>query len=136
MFTYYRKAQYHETDSMGVIHHSNYIKWMEEARVAFLDEAGVGYAEIEKKSFVSPVVSLSVDYKKPVFFSDEVEISLSVKSYNGIRLELEYSFFNRTRNELCTTAFSKHCFIKDGRIISLKKQFPELDVKFSEYIAE
>ena len=32
-YTYYRKAQYHETDQMGIIHHSNYVKWMEEASI-------------------------------------------------------------------------------------------------------
>ena len=46
-FMYLRKAQYHETDQMGFIHHSNYIKWMEEARVAFMDQIGMGYAEVE-----------------------------------------------------------------------------------------
>ena len=48
MFTYGRKAQYHETDQMGVIHHASYVKWMEEARVAFMDALGCGYEEIER----------------------------------------------------------------------------------------
>ena len=40
MFKYERKAYYHETDQMGIIHHSNYLKWMEEARIALMDELG------------------------------------------------------------------------------------------------
>ena len=47
MSVYKRKAQYHETDQMGIIHHSNYIKWMEEARIAFMGEMGFGYGEVE-----------------------------------------------------------------------------------------
>ena len=39
-YTYYRKAQYHETDQMGIIHHSNYVKWMEEARIGYMSRMG------------------------------------------------------------------------------------------------
>lgn len=47
MFSYQRKARYHETDQMGVVHHSNYVKWMEESRTEFLESIGAGYAKIE-----------------------------------------------------------------------------------------
>ena len=135
MFVYVRKAHYHETDMMGVVHHSNYLKWMEEARIAFMDFVGTGYAEVEKNSVVSPVTGVTVDYKKPVLFGDEIEIRLSVKAYTGIRLEICYKMFNRTRNEICTVATSKHCFLKDGRVISMKKEMPTLDSKFAGYLA-
>lgn len=49
MGVYRRKAQYHETDQMGIIHHSNYVKWMEEARIDFMKELGFGYGEVEKR---------------------------------------------------------------------------------------
>ena len=48
MFVYSRKAHYHETDQMGVVHHANYPKWMEEARVAFLDSLGMSYRAMEE----------------------------------------------------------------------------------------
>ena len=54
MGVYRRKAQYHETDQMGIIHHSNYVKWMEEARIDFMKEMGFGYGEVEKRGIVSP----------------------------------------------------------------------------------
>ena len=127
MFKYLRKAHYHETDQMGLIHHSNYVKWMEEARVAFMDRIGMGYVEVEKAGVVSPVTAVSVEYKKPVRFSEEVGIQVSVLSYSGVRLELEYRFFLMPERVLCTAAISKHCFLKDGRIVSLKRQLPELD---------
>lgn len=126
MFGYTRKAQYHETDKMGIIHHSNYIKWMEEARIALLEELGMGFAGIEEGGVVSPVVSVGVDYKHPVYFGDEVEISVAVTGFTGIKLELSYSFFNRTRNSVCALGTSKHCFVRGDRIISLKKELPAL----------
>ncbi len=129
MLSYRRKAHYHETDQMGVIHHSNYVKWMEEARVAFMDGIGFSYKRTEEAGLVSPVVSLSVDYKKPVAFDDTVEIRVSVARYSGVVLELDYEFFDLDTNELRTTAVSKHCFLRDGRPVSLKKALPELDEK-------
>ena len=46
MFTFSRKANYHETDKMGIIHHSNYIKWMEEARIAYMEHLGYGFDKV------------------------------------------------------------------------------------------
>ena len=131
MFTYLRKAQYHETDQMGVVHHSNHVKWMEEARVAFMDELGLSYRDVEASSVASPVVALAVEYRKPVKFADEVEVRIEVKGYDGIRIELAYEFFDRTSGKVGATATSKHCFVKDGRVASLKRELPELDAKFA-----
>ena len=124
MYIYRRKAQYHETDQMGIIHHSNYVKWMEEARVAFLDHVGLGYGKVEKLGIVSPVAGISVEYKKQVQFGDEVEI----------RVEFRYEFYNLTRDEVCTNATSRHGFLKEGRIVSLKRELPELDRLMTEYM--
>ena len=90
----------------------------------------LGYGDVEKRGIVSPVAGVSVSYKKPVLFDDEVEITVSVKKYNGAVLELEYEFYNATRNEGCTAASSKHCFTKDGKLVSLKREIPELDELF------
>jgi acyl-CoA thioester hydrolase len=127
MFKYLRKAHYHETDQMGLIHHSNYVKWMEEARIAFMDELGLSYRSLEESGIASPVTGINVEYKKPVHFDDEMEIRVSVGKYTGVKLEVKYSMYNVTSGELAAEAISSHCFIKDGRIISLKRDKPELD---------
>lgn len=125
MFVYSRKVHYHETDQMGVVHHANYPKWMEEARVAFLDRLGVSYRAMEEAGVLSPVVSLAIDFKRPARFDDTVEVRLSVSRYTGVRLEVSYTFFNKTQNELCAAASSAHCFMKDGRIVSLQRALPD-----------
>lgn len=126
-YTYYRKAQYHETDQMGIIHHSNYVKWMEEARISYMDQMGFSYRKVEELGVISPVVNISVSYKKQVSFDNEIQIRVSVKKYNSISLEFNYEFFNASKNEICTIASSRHCFLKEGKLISLKKEIPDLD---------
>ena len=93
--------------------------------MAFLDSLGVSYRAMEEAGVVSPVVSLSIEYKRPARFDDELEVRLEVDKYTGVRLEVAYTFFNKTRDELCATAHSAHCFMKDGRIVSLQKALPD-----------
>ena len=114
MITYERKAFYHETDQMGVIHHSNYFRWLEEARVYFLDELGLSYKHMEEIGIISPVVSIAAEYKKPVKFDEIVVIYIRITKYTGIKLELEYEIRDKATNELMVKAESKHCFIKDN----------------------
>ena len=130
MFTDRRTAQYHETDQMGVIHHANYVKWMEEARVRFLDEAfHFGYVEMEASGVFSPVIGVELKYHRPVYFADKVEIDVSIASYTGTRLVLNYRMRNVTKGTDCTTATSTHCFLHDGKVVSLQNALPELDAK-------
>lgn len=89
---------------------------------------GFSYKRVEEMGIISPVVEISVAYKKQVSFDDEIQISVSIKKYNGISLEFNYQFFNITKNEICTTAYSRHCFLKNGKLISVKKEVPELDL--------
>jgi acyl-CoA thioester hydrolase len=125
MFVYKRKVHYHETDQMGVMHHSNYFKWMEEARVAFMDGAGFGYARLESEGVVSPVTAIEAQFKRPLLFDDAAEVRLKVARYTGVVLEIEYEFVKG--GERCATARSEHCFLKQGRPVVLKRAVPELD---------
>lgn len=125
MYHYNRRVQYYETDKMGISHHANYVKWMEEARVSYLESVGLPFQEIEKRGIVSPVIGISVDYKNPSTFGDDISIEISLSKYNGVKLEVSYIMKNAA-NELIATAYSKHCFLKDNRIVSLKKEAPDM----------
>jgi acyl-CoA thioester hydrolase len=131
--TYIRNAKYYETDQMGVIHHSNYIKWLEETRVEMMHEFGISYKEMEKDGIICPVLSVSCQYKSMVHFDDTVEIKPIVAKYNGIKFELEYEITDLQTGELRTTATSSHCFLnREGRPISLKRDCPEIHEKFQK----
>lgn len=125
MQKYERKAHYHETDQMGVIHHANYLKWMEEARTDFLDQIGLTYANIEALGVISPVTGISIDYKSPVLYNEIVYFNIKIKEYNGVKMEIEYEIRKKSDDTLCVTASSRHCFLKDNRIISMKRALPD-----------
>ena len=135
MKEYIHKVNYYETDKMGVTHHSNYIRWMEEARIEFLEQIGFGYDKLESDGIISPVIGIECDYKMTTTFADEISITVGVKEFKGVRLIIEYVMKNIKTNEVVFTGISKHCFTnKEGKPIILKKEFPELDLKFKELI--
>ena len=131
---YEHHAKYYETDQMGIIHHSNYVKWMEEARLDLMDQIGLNYKQMEEMEIISPVLSISVDYHSMVRFDDTVIIQTKLVKDNGIKMEVEYVMTDKATGELRTTARSSHCFLnRSGKPISLKRSYPEIDTKFFEF---
>lgn len=128
MKDYIHKVKYYETDKMGITHHSNYIRWMEEARVDFLDQIEYGYAKLEEDGIISPVVGVECEYKKSTTFDDEVCIRPEIESFNGVKLVIRYTMTNNLTGDLVLKGKSKHCFLsKEGRPVSLRKEFPDFD---------
>jgi acyl-CoA thioester hydrolase len=128
MAPYEHRAKYYETDQMGIIHHSNYIRWMEEARLDFMDQLGWGYRAMEESGMMSPVLAVSCEYKGMVRFDDTVCITVKVKEYKGVRLTLSYRIIDKNSGEIRAVGESRHCFSnREGRPVSLKKYLPEFD---------
>jgi acyl-CoA thioester hydrolase len=124
---YFHKTQYYETDQMGIIHHSNYIRWFEEARVDLLEQLGVGYDKIEALGILSPVLGISCDYQQMTHFGETVQIEASILEYNGIRLRIGYTVLDED-GAVRATGASRHCFLtRQGQPLSLKRSFPEID---------
>lgn len=125
MTPYVHQVQYYETDRMGITHHSNYIRWMEEARVDFLQKIGWGYDRLEAMGIVSPVTAASCKYLASTTFADRVSITLSVESFNGVTLCLGYAMVKSDGVQVCTGR-TEHCFLnREGRFLRLKREFPD-----------
>lgn len=122
---YTHKVQYYETDKMGITHHSNYIRWMEEARVDYLEKLGYGFDKLEEQGIASPVISVECNYKKSSTFSEDIFIDVSVKEFKGLKLTISYLMKNSSGETVCEST-SVHCFMnKEGRPIRLEKDFPD-----------
>ena len=111
MVPYDHKVQYYETDGMGIVHHSNYIRWFEEARVDLLEQLGFGYDRIEEAGYSGPVLEVSCQYKTMSKFGETVRIEASITQYNGVRMTLHYDVYDKATGTLRCTGDSRHCFI-------------------------
>ncbi len=123
---YTHKVQYYETDKMGITHHSNYVRWMEEARVDFLSKAGLDYAALEAEGLISAVVKISCDFRHPTTFPEEISIYTAVEEFKGATFVFAYKMENSGGTE-AFSGRSVHAFLgSDGRPVNVKKKFPEI----------
>ncbi len=134
MEKYKHVVQYYETDKMGITHHSNYVRWMEEARVDFLKQIGWDYAKLEELGIISPVVEANCKYKKPTTFADEILITVSIVAYKGVKLVLHYDM-SKDDGTPVAEAESSHCFVDaSGRPINLSRSFSEFHAALLELV--
>ena len=125
MNTYKHKVQYYETDQMGIVHHSNYVRWMEEARVDFLSNLGWEYRKMEELGVVSPVTAIEGKYKRSAKFDDTVSVAVFVTDFRGVRLCLKYEVRD-SEGMLLFVGKSEHCFMdREGSILNMKKAYPD-----------
>jgi acyl-CoA thioester hydrolase len=134
---YIHKVQYYETDKMGITHHSNYIRWMEEARVDMLEKIDFGYDKLEAQGIISPVVGIECEYKESTRFAESVEIDVKITAYTGVRYNIEYEMRNTETKNLIARGKSKHCFINEkGRPIKITNVHPAFDAKMKELVQD
>ena len=134
---YPRKANYYETDMMGVVHHSNHIRYFEESRIFFMRNIGCDVMEMEQKGIIIPNVDAYGRYFKPIRFGDEVEIEVRLTKFTGAVMEYHYTARLKDNGEIAATGHTQHCFVdKDFKPMSLRRKFPEYYARIKENISE
>ena len=110
------RVRYSETDQMGVVYHGNYAQYFEMGRVEWLRNKGVSYKWMEENGVMLPVVSLTMNYKKPARYDDLITVKTIFKSQTSVKIEFDYEIYNE-KQELLTIAHSVLVFVdmKTGR---------------------
>lgn len=122
---------------MGITHHSNYIKFMEEARVYYLEQLGFGYSKLEKDGIISPVIGVECKYLQTTTFDDEIKIHAEIEEFAGVKLVIKYVMTKTKTDEVVLTGKTMHCFVDtNGKPIILKRQFPDFDKALKENITK
>ena len=136
MELYLHKVQYYETDQMAIVHHSNYIRWMEEARIDFLSRIGCDYKTMEDNGIISPVTAVDCRYKVSARFGDTVAVRVWVEEFRGAKLKIGYEMTNQ-EGTLVAEGHSEHCFIsREGKLLNLKRSNPDIFDLISQFTAE
>lgn len=136
-FVFERKINYYETDRMGVVHHSNYIRYMEEARCSWLENIEIPFSLLEENNITIPVLGVNCTYKYHVTFEDIIVIRLYVKEYSGVRMTIGYEITDKKTGKIVIIGETKHCFTdKNLKPINLKKCNPEFSNKFQVLLEE
>lgn len=127
------EIRYAETDQMGVVYHANYIIWMEIGRTQLVRDAGFDYAKLEEKGYVSPVMDLSIQYKKAMHYGQVATVRTWVESHNKLRTTYGYEILHEDGTVAASGTTMNILVKKDTfRPISLSKIDPEWDAKYTE----
>ncbi len=133
--TYERKINYYETDRMGVVHHSNYIRFLEEARCEWLNELGMPFELFEERGITIPVLGVNITYKYHVTFGDTILIHTFMKEYTGVRMTVGYEVKDKKTGNIVLTGETKHCFTnRELKPINLKKHAPDFSKKYESIV--
>ena len=134
---YTRKTKYYETDKMGIVHHSNYIRWLEECRIDFLSQIGLDYRKMEEEGLLIPVLSSYCEYIVQVKFDDTVQIIPLVESFSGLKFEVSYEILSESGDILHSIGKTRHCFLNaEFKPVRLKKDYPYIYEELMKWVGQ
>lgn len=124
---YTRKVFYYETDKMGIVHHANYIRMLEEARIHLLENLGLPYDSLEEMGLMIPVLHAECQYKIPLRFGDAFQIEMEITEMTGVRMSIVYTLYGEDGTTVHATGTTKHAFVDDKlRPIRLRRRYPKV----------
>ena len=134
---YKRKINYYETDQMKVVHHSNYARFMEEARLDLMEQVGLHYDTMEEKGIIIPVLDISCRFRYAVHYVDEIVVIPKITKITPVRFSLTYEIRDAKTNEIRCEGTSSHAFVNsEFRPMNIKKAFPEEYKKLEEMLVK
>lgn len=124
---------YADTDAMGIVYHTNYIKWFECGRNEFLRQIGYPYYRLEKEGVWLPVAGVTCEYKYPAQYDDIIVIKTWIKDLGAATVVMAYEIFNKETGKLLVTGTTRHGITTPTlKPIKLKKVNPDLYYRLSE----
>lgn len=111
-FEYHLKTRYVDTAQDGIIHHSSYITYYEEARIEYLSSHGFDINVMERESILCPVVSLEAHYLKPLRSLEKIVVRVCVSSCSKVRFTILHEIYRA--GDKVAYGISTHCFINQS----------------------
>ncbi len=124
---------YADIDAMGIVYHTNYIKWFEVGRNEYLRQLGYPYSRLEEEGVWLPVAAVNCEYKSPGKYDDILLIRTKIKSLGAATVVMAYEILRKSTGELLVSGTTKHGITSpELKPIRLKKINPELYKKLEE----
>ncbi len=111
--------RFHEVDSMGVVWHGNYINYFEIGRESFGKEFGLTYMQVYDEGFLVPIVRISCDFKRPIFYEDCILIETEFCNSPAAKIIFNYTIKNTDSGIIYATGYSEQVFLTYDRKLHL-----------------
>jgi acyl-CoA thioester hydrolase len=138
MWSFKRPVNYYETDRMGVVHHSNYLRYLEEARYVWMEDMNLPYPEFEKQGVIIPCTKAEETFLNFLRYGDVFSVHMEMYKFTGLRMLFRYEVYNENTGELCLKAETIHYTTtrEDYKPTSIKRSHPELYDKIQSLVSD
>jgi acyl-CoA thioester hydrolase len=107
--------RYYETDQMGFVHHSNYLRYFELARIEWISSLGLSYQKMEERGYLMPVIKANIDFKRPLTFGKSFRIKIESNKMPKVKFELTYEVLLE-ENEIIATGSTVLAFLSSNNL--------------------
>ncbi len=129
MFEVPFRVDYVDTDAMGVVHHSSYCRWLERARILWLDSIDESYKKLEAEGLGLPLREMEVKFRMPLRFDDQALVVISNVEMDAFTIEIHYRITTEDRARIYAMARTKHVLVRMERLAGSEGvRFERLDV--------
>jgi acyl-CoA thioester hydrolase len=104
-------VRFSEVDSMQVVWHGHYVKYMEEGREDFGKKFGISYMTIKANGYMAPVVKLVCEYKKPLAYEDKVVVETQYVDSDAAKITYHFKIYRSSDRQLVATGESVQVFL-------------------------
>jgi acyl-CoA thioester hydrolase len=112
-------VRFSEVDSMQIVWHGHYVKYMEEGREDFGRKYGINYMLIKANGYMAPIVKINCEYKKPLFYDDRVIVETRYTDSDAAKIIYTFKIFRASDKELVATGESVQVFLDMDRELVL-----------------
>jgi acyl-CoA thioester hydrolase len=103
--------RFSEVDSMAIVWHGNYVKYLEEGRESFGKRFGISYLDIYSNNVMAPVVNMDINFKRQVKYGETIIVETEYIDQRAAKLVFKYRILRKSNNELIATATTTQVFI-------------------------
>lgn len=108
------RVRFSEVDSMDVVWHGEYVRYLEDGREAFGRQYGIGYTDIRDAGYMVPIVDLNIQYKQSLKYGESAVIETRYIQTEAAKIYFEYTIFRESNNAVVATGSSIQVFVNSA----------------------
>lgn len=117
---------YADTDAMGIVYHTNYIRWFEIGRTELMRDLGIIYSELEKDGYYLPVIQVYCHYLAPARYDEILRVETTVKFMRRASIRFDYEIKDEDGKRTLVEGYSVHTFTNsEGKIVRAPRAIVE-----------
>jgi acyl-CoA thioester hydrolase len=117
---------YADTDAMGIVYHTNYIRWFEVGRTELMRDMGIVYAQLEREGYYLPITQLTCHYLAPARYDEWIQLETRINYFRRASIKFDYEIRDEEGGKMLVEGSTVHAFINgEGKIIRAPRSIAE-----------